>query len=81
MPFAGEAGVPWLGFHALRHGFASALIEEGRNVVQISRLLGHHSPSFTLGVYAHLMDEGTGGPLDLGLGQVLSTVPEAERAA
>jgi hypothetical protein len=34
--------------------------------VQISRLLGHHSPSFTLSVYAHLMDEGSGGPLDLG---------------
>lgn len=77
MPFAVEAGVPWLGFH----GFASARIEDGRNVVQISRLLGHHSPSFTLQVYAHLMDEGTGGPLDPGLDPVLSTVPTAERAA
>lgn len=33
--------------------------------MQVSRLLGHHSPSFTLSVYAHLMDESTGGPLDL----------------
>jgi integrase len=67
MPLAEEAGVPWLGFHAFRHGFASALIDEGRNIVQISRLLGHHSPSFTLSVYAHLMDDGVGGPLELDL--------------
>jgi integrase len=67
MPFAQEADVPWLGFHAFRHGFASALIEDGRNIVQISRLLGHHSPSFTLSVYAHLMDDGVGGPLELDL--------------
>jgi hypothetical protein len=45
--------------------FPSLLIAEGRNIVQVSRLLGHHSPAFTLGVYAHLMDDGTGGPLDL----------------
>jgi integrase len=65
LPAAEEAGVPWLGFHAFRHFFASALIADGRNVVQVSRLLGHHSPAFTLTVYAHLMDESTGGPLDL----------------
>jgi integrase len=67
MPAAQEAGVEWLGFHAFRHGFASALLEDGRNVVQISRLLGHHSPSFTLATYAHLMDDGVGGPLELDL--------------
>jgi integrase len=64
-PLAEEAGVPWLGFHSLRHFFASALIADGRNIVQVSRLLGHHSPAFTLSVYAHLMDESTGGALDL----------------
>ncbi len=41
------------------------LIAEGRNIVQVSRWLGHHSPSFTLDVYAHLMDEGVGDPLEL----------------
>jgi integrase len=66
MPLA-QGVVSWLGFHALRHGFASALIEDGRNIVQISRLLGHHSPSFTLATYAHLMDDGVGGPLELDL--------------
>ena len=38
---------------------------EGRNIVQVSRWLGHHSPSFTLDVYAHLMDDGVGAPLTL----------------
>ena len=65
LPAAEEADVAWLGFHSLRHFFASALIAEGRNVVQVSKLLGHHSPAFTLTVYAHLMDESTGGALDL----------------
>jgi integrase len=64
MPLAEEAG-GWLGFHAFRHWFASALIDDGRNIVQVSRLLGHHSPSFTLSVYAHLMSDDAGGPLEL----------------
>ena len=49
-------------YHGLRHAFASTLIEQGRNIVQVSRLLGHHSPAFTLQVHAHVMDDGLGGP-------------------
>ena len=60
-----EAGVPWAAFHAFRHHCASRLIADGRNIVQVSRWLGHHSPAFTLGTYAHLMDEGVGEPLPL----------------
>lgn len=58
--------MPWAGFHSFRHTTASMLIADGRNIVQVSRWLGHHSPSFTLDVYAHLMDEGVGDALDLG---------------
>ncbi|MEA2469982.1 MAG: hypothetical protein QOE38_981 [Thermoleophilaceae bacterium] len=64
-PATEEAGVAWASFHALRPFCASMLIADGRNIVQVSRWLGHHSPSFTLDVYAHLMDEGIGAPLDL----------------
>jgi integrase len=64
-PAAEEAGASWAAFHAFRHHCASALIADGRNIVQVSRWLGHHSPSFTLDVYAHLMDEGVGAPLEL----------------
>jgi integrase len=64
-PATEEADASWAGFHAFRHCFASMHIEAGTNVVQLSRLLGHHSPSFTLNVYAHLLDDGVGAPLDL----------------
>ena len=64
-PAAKAAGVPWAHFHTLRHTFASILIAEGRTIVQVSRLLGHSTPSFTLNVYVHLMDGDVGGALDL----------------
>lgn len=64
-PAREEAGVTFAGFHTFRHTCASLLIADGRNIVQVSRMLGHHSPSFTLDVYAHLMDEGVGGAIDL----------------
>lgn len=64
-PAAEQAGAPWAGFHTLRHTCASRLIADGRSIVQVSRWLGHHAPSFTLDVYAHLMDDDLGAPLAL----------------
>lgn len=64
-PAMAEAGVEWAGFHCLRHTFASLHIEAGTNVVKLSKLLGHHAPSFTLDVYSHMLDDGVGEPLDL----------------
>jgi hypothetical protein len=47
-----------LRFHDLRHTFASHLIIDlGLDVVQVSRLMGHASPSTTLNIYAHMFDE------------------------
>jgi len=37
----------------------------GRNVVQVQRWLGHHSPSFTLDTYVHLLDADLGDPIEL----------------
>ena len=54
-----------VGFHTLRHTFASLLFAEGRNIRQVQALLGHSDPSFTLRVYVHLLDGDVGGPLDL----------------
>lgn len=46
-----------LRFHDLRHTYASHLIlDVGLDVVQVSRLLGHASPTTTLRVYAHMFD-------------------------
>ena len=64
-PATQEADVAWACFHAFRHSFASMHIERGTNIVRLSRLLGHHKASFTLDVYAHLLDDGLGDPLDL----------------
>jgi integrase len=64
-PAAGEAGVPWVGFHTFRHTCASLLFDLGRNPAQVQRWLGHQSAAFTLSRYVHLMDNGAGEGLDL----------------
>jgi integrase len=64
-PAAEEAGAPWAGFHTFRHTCASLLLSAGRNAKQIQHWLGHHSPTFTLERYGHLMDEGVGSALDV----------------
>jgi integrase len=63
VPACAEAGVAWAGFHTFRHTVASRLFAEGRNVVQVQRWLGHHSASFTLDTYVHLLDNDLGEPL------------------
>lgn len=62
-PACKAAGVDWAGFHTFRHTVASRLFAEGRNVVQVQRWLGHHSASFTLDTYVHLLDNDLGEPL------------------
>lgn len=66
-PAAEEAGAPWVGFHTFRHTCASMLFERGENVKKVQRWLGHHSASFTLETYVHLLDERLPEPVDLGL--------------
>jgi integrase len=64
------AGLPWVGFHNLRHTFASRLFHAGRPVTVVSKLLGHASPSFTLNVYVHVVptDVPDGGDIDAAIG-------------
>lgn len=85
-PAAEQAGVPWAGFHTLRHTFASRMFAAGRNAKQVSKLLGHHKPSFTLDTYVHLMDDDLGDPLALpvrapgvsaGVSATVGTAPHA----
>jgi integrase len=64
-PAAEEAGVPWAGFHTLRHTLASRLFYAGRNAVQVQRWLGHSDPAFTLRTYVHLLNGDLGEPLPL----------------
>jgi integrase len=64
-PACAEAVVEWDGFHTFRHTVASRMFADGRNVKQIQHWLGHHSASFTLRTYVHLLDEeDLGGPIE-----------------
>jgi integrase len=55
-----EPGEPYVaarehGMHALRHFYASVLLDAGENVKAVSEYLGHADPALTLRVYAHLL--------------------------
>jgi integrase len=52
--------MPDLGFHNLRHTHASQLIDEGVDIVTISKRLGHTKPDITLRVYSHLFRNDDG---------------------
>lgn len=41
--------------HALRHHYASVLLDAGESVRALADYLGHSDPGFTLRVYTHLM--------------------------
>ncbi|MEV0927295.1 site-specific integrase [Streptomyces spongiicola] len=43
------------GMHALRHMYASVLLDAGENIKALASYLGHHDPALTLRIYAHLM--------------------------
>jgi integrase len=59
--------------HALRHSFASLLIEAGEPLPYIQQQLGHHSPAFTLAVYGHLLPRGDRRAVD----RLDDPIPEA----
>lgn len=52
--FASEAGLPHIKIHSFRHSHASVLANEGINISEIARRLGHSDISMTLGTYSHL---------------------------
>lgn len=43
------------GFHALRHFYASTLLDAGESITALAEYLGHSDPAFTLRTYTHLM--------------------------
>ena len=52
-----QAGIKDTNFHALRHTFATRSLEQGMDVVTLSRLLGHANPSITMDKYGHALDD------------------------
>ncbi|WP_405838416.1 site-specific integrase [Streptomyces platensis] len=51
------AAAPEDGMHALRHFYASVLLDAGENIKALSQYLGHSDPGFTLRVYTHLLPD------------------------
>jgi integrase len=43
------------GMHALRHMYASVLLDAGESVKALAAYLGHSDPGFTLRIYTHLL--------------------------
>lgn len=41
--------------HALRHAYASVLLDAGESIKALSVYLGHSDPGFTLRTYTHLL--------------------------
>ena len=62
-----KAGIPRRAFrfHALRHYAVSQLIEQGANIVLLSKIAGHATPDITLRVYPHLMPTGAAEAADM----------------
>jgi integrase len=52
-PALRRAGLRRVRFHDLRHSYASMMLASGADIVRVSRLLGHASPTVTLNIYAH----------------------------
>lgn len=48
-----RAGIRDVRVHDLRHSYASFLVNAGRSLYEVQKLLGHHSPKITMR-YAHL---------------------------
>jgi integrase len=57
--------------HALRHFYASALLDAGESIKALSLCLGHADPGFTLRTYTRLMpasEERTRNAIDRAFG-------------
>ena len=62
-PARNAAGIAGGGMHMMRHTFASVLLAGGVDVRALSEYLGHHDPTVTLRIYAHLMPSARGRAL------------------
>lgn len=75
-----QAGIPDANFHSLRHTFATRSLEQGMDVVTLSRLLGHANPSITLDKYGHALDDHKRASVAK-LGDIYSAGPQQRERA
>jgi integrase len=62
--------LPQLKFHALRHTFATIMVEGVKDVKAISEMLGHSTVSTTLNLYVHPPDEVKRTAIDRTMGRL-----------
>ncbi|MCW1094579.1 site-specific integrase [Streptomyces sp. RS2] len=70
------ASAPEHGMHALRHFYASVLLDAGENIRALSSYLGHSDPGFTLRTYTHLMPSSEGRTRRAVDGLYLASTPQ-----
>lgn len=81
-----EAKVPTTrdnGCHALRHFYASVLLDAGESIKAVSEYLGHADAGFTLRTYTHLMpasEDRTRKAIDAAFSASAPAVPQAGHA-
>ena len=56
-PLLAALQIPRGGFHSMRHGAASSLLEDGANPAVVQRQLRHSDARITLGVYGHVVGD------------------------
>jgi integrase len=56
-PLLSSLGIPLAGFHAFRHGVATALIDQGASITTVGAQLRHSDPRITLELYAHVVPQ------------------------
>ena len=67
------------GAHALRHYYASKLLDAGESIKAVAEYLGHADPSFTLRTYTHLMpssEERTRKAIDAAFAELAAENPD-----
>ncbi len=78
-----RAGIEPLSFHSCRHGFATAALRAGIDVVTVAKLGGWKSPQHVFETYGHAIDDPTltdrliGTNLTQGVGQVIEKARKA----
>jgi integrase len=76
LPCLEAAGLRRITFHALRHTFASLLIQSGASLAYVKEQMGHSSIQVTVDIYGHLIPGGNIQWID-GLDGQTTTQPSA----
>lgn len=74
-----RAGIPYLSFHCCRHGFATALLRAGVDVVSVAKLGGWKTPKLVLDTYGHATDDPTLTDLISGTNLTQRPTPNARK--